>query len=384
MCQLFASLLSVSVSRVLSGPTEGFDMKFVIRAGGIGTRLWPFSRKTHPKQFHAFEGDRTMIQQAYSRVDAIASDADRYVSTGTSHSDLVRTQLPQLPEDHLIVEPALRNTGPAVGLECVLLEHHSPGCTVASLGSDHHIGNSDAFCKALQAAEEALKSYPDTLILVGVKPWCPETAYGYIQKGSVFHEANGEPVYTVGEFKEKPDAATAQTWLDSGDYLWNSNMFVWRADTVLRLYEQYVPEMFSGLMKIKDALGTPDADRVLTEVYPTLEEIAVDNAILERADNVAVIEADIDWSDIGSWGAMSDVLPTDDEKNLLNGNVVQIDTKTTTVYSQTNKLIALVGVENLVVIETEDAILICPRDQTQRVKDVVNRLGADEDLKDYL
>ena len=161
-------------------------------------------------------------------------------------------------------------------------------------------------------------------------------------------------------------------------------MFVWRADTVLTLFEQYVPEMFAGLMKIKDALGTPDANRVLTEVYPTLEEMAVDNAILERADNVAVIEADIDWSDIGSWGAMSDVLPTDDEKNLLNGNVVQIDTKTTTVYSQTNKLIALVGVENLAVIETEDAILICPRDQTQRVKDVVIRLGADEDLKEYL
>lgn len=359
-------------------------MKFVIRAGGIGTRLWPYSRKKQPKQFHAFEGERTMIQEAFHRVDTIASDADRYVSTGSDHSGLVREQLPQLIEDHLIVEPALRNTGPAVGLECVLLEHHAPGCIIASLGSDHHIGRPEVFCKGLEAAEQALVSYPDLLILVGVKPWCAETGYGYIQKGSVVHEANGEPIYEVSAFTEKPDAKTAQSYFESGEFLWNSNMFVWRADTVLRLFEKFEPEIFDGLMKIKNALGTPDVDKVLKEVYPTLKEIAVDNAILERANKVAVLEADIEWSDIGSWGAMSDVLPTDAANNLLNGNVIQIDTKDTTVYGQTKKLIALVGVENLAVIETEDAILICPRDQTQRVRDVVGKLSADEKLQDYL
>ena len=359
-------------------------MKFVIRAGGIGTRLWPYSRKSHPKQFHAFEGDQTMIQAAFHRVDSIASAEDRYVSTGADHGDLVRSQLPEVDTDHLIIEPALRNTGPAVGLECVLLEHHTPGCTVASLGSDHHIGKADEFCRLLSAAEEALKSHPDTLILVGVKPWCAETGYGYIQKGDVLCEANGEPVYEVGAFKEKPDAETAEQYVSSGEFLWNSNMFVWRADTVLKLFEKFEPEIYAGLMQIKGALGTPDAKKVLNEVYPTLKEIAVDNAILEKADKVAVIEADIDWSDIGSWGAMSDVLPTDDANNLLNGNVIRIDTKDTTVYSQTDKLITLVGVENLAVIETEDALLICPRDQTQRVKDAVDRIKADEDLDEYL
>jgi len=359
-------------------------MKFVIRAGGIGTRLWPYSRKKRPKQFHAFEGELTMLQEAFRRVDAIASVEDRYVSTGTAHSALVREQIPDLDADHLIVEPALRNTGPAVGLECVLLEHYSPGCTIASLGSDHHIGKTDEFCRILRAAEEALNSYPDSLILIGVKPWCAETAYGYIQKGAAFHEACGEPIREVIGFKEKPDAETAQSYFDSEEFLWNSNMFVWRADAVLRLFEEFEPEIYDGLMQIKEALGTPDADRVMEEVYPTLKKIAVDNAILEKADKVAVIEADIDWSDIGSWGAMSDVLPTDKANNLMSGNVLQIDTKDTTVYGQTDKLITLVGVENLVVIETEDAILICPRDQTQRVKDVVARLGEDERLKDYL
>jgi len=358
-------------------------MKFVIRAGGIGTRLWPFSRQSHPKQFHTFEGDRTMIQEAFHRVDTIASSEDRYVSTGSAHGDLARSQLPELLEDHLIIEPALRNTGPAVGLECVLLEHHSPGCTIASLGSDHHIGKPDEFCRLLKAAETALEQYPDSLILVGVKPWQAETGYGYISKGDVFHEANGVPIYEVGEFKEKPDAETAQAWFESGEYLWNSNMFVWRADTVLRLFEKFEPEIYAGLMKIKEALGGPDSRKVIEEVYPTLKEIPIDNAILEKADKVAVIEADIDWSDIGSWGAMSDVLPTDDAKNLINGKVVHVDTKETTVYSQSGKLVTLVGVENLAVIETEDAILICPRDQTQRVRDVVDRL-KDDGLSAYL
>ena len=291
-------------------------MKFVIRAGGIGTRLWPYSRRRQPKQFHAFEGGQTMIQAAFHRVDAIASGEDRYVSTGADHGDLVRSQLPNLDPEHLIIEPALRNTGPAVGLECVLLEHHSPGCTIASLGSDHHIGRPDEFCRLLSAAEEALVDYPDSLILVGVKPWCAETGYGYIQKGTVLYEASGVPIYEVGAFREKPDQSTADAWFQSGEYLWNSNMFVWRAEAVLRLFEKFEPEIYAGLMEIKAALGTPDAKKVMEAVYPTLKEIAIDNAILERADKVAVVEADIDWSDIGSWGAMSDVLPTDDAKNL--------------------------------------------------------------------
>ncbi|MBS11340.1 MAG: mannose-1-phosphate guanylyltransferase [Gemmatimonadetes bacterium] len=350
-------------------------MKFVIRAGGIGSRLWPYSRQSQPKQFHAFEGDMTMLQHAYHRVVTIASGEDRYVSTGAAHDSLVREQLPELGDDHVIIEPALRNTGPAVGLECVLLEHHAPGCTIASLGSDHHIGKPEEFCRLLLAAEEALIEHPDTLILVGVKPWCAETAYGYIQKGGVIHEANDEPIYAVEAFKEKPDVETAQVWFESGNYLWNSNMFVWRADTLLRLFERFEPEIYEGLMTIKASLGTDDADRVLSEVYPTLKEIPVDNAILEKAEKVAVVEADIDWSDIGSWGAMSDVLPTDSDDNLLNGNVISIDAKNTTVYSQTDKLIALVGVDNLAIVETEDALLILPRDESQRVRDLVDKLS---------
>ena len=336
------------------------------------------------KQLHAFEGDRTMMLEAFHRVDSIANAEDRYVSTGAAHGDLARSQLPDLADDHLIIEPALRNTGPAVGLECVLLEHHTPGCTIASLGSDHHIGKPDEFWRLLQAAETALEAYPDSLILVGVKPWQAETGYGYIRKGDVFHTANDVPIYEVGEFKEKPDAETAQAWFESGEYLWNSNMFVWRADTVLRLFEKFEPEIYAGLMQIKDALGGPDARKVIEDVYPTLKEIPIDNAILEKADKVAVIEADIDWSDIGSWGAMSDVLPTDDAKNLVNGNVVHVDTKETTVYAQSGKLVTLVGVENLAVIETDDAILICPRNETQRVRDVVDRLKGDADLEGYL
>ena len=197
-------------------------------------------------------------------------------------------------------------------------------------------------------------------------------------------EFAGEPVYGVEAFKEKPDAPTAAQYVASGEYLWNSNMFAWKAATVLELFARFEPALHEGLERIMAAVGSAEEEAVIAREYPRLKEIAVDNAIIERADKVATIEADIDWSDIGSWGAMSDVLDTDAANNLLKGNVLQIDAKDTTVYGQTDKLIALVGVENLAVIETKDAILICPRDQTQRVKDVVTAIESDPERRDLL
>ena len=359
-------------------------MKFVIRAGGIGTRLWPFSRRQKPKQFHALVGDRSMLQSAVDRIDSIANSDDVYVSTGASLGEGVTQQLPDLAAECLIVEPALRNTGPAVGLECVLLDAAYPGCVVASLGSDHHIGKPEEFCRLLQVAEAAVDANPDELVLIGVKPWRAETGFGYIQKGEVFHEANGEPVYRVGAFKEKPDAPTAESYVSSGDYLWNSNMFVWRAARVLELIEEYEPELHAGLMEIKDAVGTDAQQATLERVYPTLKEIAIDNAVLERADRVAVVEADIDWSDIGSWGALADVLPVDDHGNLINADTITVDTTGSTVYAPDGKLVALIGVDNLVVVDAGDALLIVPKDEVQRVREVVDKLGDREDGGEYL
>ncbi len=350
-------------------------MKFVIRAGGVGTRLWPLSRKSKPKQFHALTGEHTMLQEAVNRLNSLAKIDDLFVSTGVKLLHIVRKQLPELPAENAILEPALRNTGPAVGLECALLEARFPGCTIASLGSDHHIGKPEEFCRLLKVAEDALENRAETLFVLGVKPTRADTGFGYIQKGDIIAKVNNEPVYAVESFKEKPDAAAAQTYLESGQYLWNSNMFVWKARTMLDLFAKFEPEMYALLEQIGTAAKVGREADAIAEVYPQMKNIAIDHAIIERAPDIATLQADIDWSDIGAWGALTDVLPVDENGNLLHGNVLSLNTKNTTVYGGKDKIIALVDVENLIVVDTGDALLIVPRDGSQRVKDVVAALG---------
>ncbi len=358
-------------------------MKFVIRAGGVGTRLWPYSRALKPKQFHALAGPRTMLQESVERLESVAGPEDIYVSTGAQMVDLVRAQLPQLPLDHLIVEPALRNTGPAVGLECALLEARHPGCTIASLGSDHYIGKGAEFCRLLRVAEEAVERHPAYLLTIGVKPVRVETGYGHICKGAVLDRVQGEAVYQVEAFTEKPDAERARQYTESGHYLWNANQFVWKAATVLELFARFEPELHAGLMKIKAAVGTAGEAQVIAEVYPQLKSIAVDNAILERAPQVATIEGDLEWGDIGSWGPLTDVLPADGQGNLFAGQVLPLDTRGVTAYGPPGKLIALVGVEDLVIVDTPDALLVCRKDQAQRVREVMEKLKAEEGYRKY-
>ena len=358
-------------------------MKFVVRAGGVGTRLWPYSRSSRPKQFHAMAGDATMIQDAVARLEPIAGPGDIYVSTGASMTGLVDEQLSQLDRGNLIVEPALRNTGPAVGLECALLEARYPGCTIASLGSDHYIGKGEEFCRLLQAAEAAVEAHPDFLFTIGVKPTRVETGYGYIHMGEQLCQSQGEAVHRVEEFKEKPTAEVAQQYLDSGEYLWNSNMFVWKARTVLDLFERFEPELHSGLMRIMAAVGTDAEEETIAKEYPQLKAIAVDNAIIEPADKVATLEGDFDWGDIGSWAALTDVLKADGAGNLFAGQVLGLDSRNVTAYGPKEKVVALIGVEDLVVVDTADALLVCRKDQAQRVKEVLDQLKSDEASQRY-
>lgn len=359
-------------------------MKFVIRAGGIGTRLWPFSRVRRPKQFHAMSGERTMVQDAFARLKPLAAPEDIYVSTGADLAGLVRDQLPGLAPDHLIVEPALRNTGPAVGLECALLEARHPGCTVASLGSDHHIGKEEEFRRLLEIAAAALERHPRYLFALGVAPTRVETGYGYICKGELLDEVAGVPIHTVARFTEKPGEEQARAYLDSGRYLWNTNMFAWKAATVLDLFSRFEPEIHQALMRIKAAAGSSAEEAVIAREYPRLRSIAVDHAILERAGHVATIEAEMAWGDIGSWAALTDVLPADEDGNLFAGEVLALDTRNVTAYGAGDKLVALVGVEDLVVVDTEDALLVCRKEEAQRVREVLERLQRREKFRRYL
>jgi mannose-1-phosphate guanylyltransferase len=352
-------------------------LKVVIRAGGIGTRLWPYSRKKRPKQFHAMTGTATMLQDAVGRVKSIANTEDIFVSTGAETAGLVYEQLPELSTDQVIIEPALRNTGPAVGLECALLEARDPGCIIASLGSDHYIGKNKVFCSLLSIAETALNDFPEHLFTLGVKPTRAETGYGYICRGSELTSFDGVPIHSVEAFTEKPDLVRAKAYTDSGNYLWNSNMFVWKASTVLDLFKRYEPDMYAGLMRIADAVGGNHETDVIAHEYPKLKQIAVDNAIIERAKNVATIEADIEWGDIGSWAALTDVLPTDTLGNLFSGEVVSIASNNSTVYAAPEKIVALIGVDDLVVVDTEDALLVCRKEDAQRVREVIDKIQSD-------
>ncbi len=315
-----------------------------------------------------------MLQDAVARIAPIGHCEDVFVSTGVAMADLVRTQLPDLSAEHLLIEPALRNTGPAVGLECALLEARFPGCVVASLGSDHYIGNSEEFCRLLQVAEAALESYPDYLFTLGVTPTRAETGYGYIRCGSLLESFSQVDIYTVNDFTEKPDITRAQEYVKSGQYLWNSNMFVWKAATVLDLFARYEPEMYQILERIGCSVGSGREREVIAEAYPELKAVAIDNAIIERAEKVATIEADIEWGDIGTWAALTDVLPTDEEGNLFSAQVVALDSRDATVYAPSDKVVALIGMEDVVVVDTEDALLICKKDEAQRVRDVLEAL----------
>ncbi|MEW6755912.1 MAG: mannose-1-phosphate guanylyltransferase [Candidatus Latescibacterota bacterium] len=358
-------------------------MLIVVRAGGIGTRLWPYSRRQRPKQFHRVVGPQSMLQDAVARVRPLCGPDELYVSTGARLAPLVREQVPDLPDGHLILEPALRNTGPAVGLECVLLEARHPGCTIASVGSDQHVGRPEEYRRLLKVGAAALEVLPEALLAVGVRPTRAETGYGYIRKGREVARCLDEPVFGVEAFTEKPDETRARAWVASGQYLWNSNIFVWKARTVLGLLERHEPEVHALLMEIRAAAGTPRQQEVIERVYPQMKDVSIDNAVVERATSVLTLEGDIAWSDIGSWGSLPDVLPVDGAGNLLSGTVLSLDARNVTAYGPHGKVLALVDVEDLVVVDTPDALLICRRDRAQRVKDVVWRLQQDEELRRY-
>ncbi|OGY79248.1 MAG: hypothetical protein A3B74_00125 [Candidatus Kerfeldbacteria bacterium RIFCSPHIGHO2_02_FULL_42_14] len=349
-------------------------MKIVIRAGGVGSRLWPVSRSQCPKQFHAFASQRTMIQDAVERVAPLADASDIFVSTTANAVSLVTQQLPKIRKEHIIVEPARRDTAAAIGLEALYVAREDPDAVIASLGSDHLILKPDEFCRLLRIAETVLNRYPEYLVTLGVMPTYAETGYGYIHKGRILTDIENEKVYLVDTFTEKPDFATAKTFLTSGEYLWNSNMFAWRVQRILALFAEYCPAMYRGLLEIREALGTSREQQVVERVYPTLEKTSIDYAIIEKTQKIAVIPADIGWTDIGNWRTLYDVLPKDASGNVLKGNVRSVDTHDTFVFVKPEKLVATVGLHNVVIVDTDDALLVCDQERAQDVKKIVEAL----------
>ena len=366
-------------------------MKIVIRAGGIGTRLWPWSRSDRPKQFLPIFERRSCVQVAYERFKEsdLAEPEDIYVSVGEDHAQLAQAQLPQLPPKNIIREPATRDTAAAIGLETIWVAAETPDAVIASLGSDHYCGKPEVFLNALRAAEGFIEEHPSQLLAIACEPTRIETNYGHIKKGEKLTEVEGVPVYEADEFTEKPNYPTAKEYMESGQYLWNANFFAWRAETMLQMFRQFEPEMHETLMDLKEAREKGGVEEALNEKYPYIKKVAIDYAVLEpasRKGKLAVIPADMAWSDIGSWATLTDAFPPDENGNLFDGPVIGEETEDTTVVvrNQNRKVVATVGVENLAIVDTDDALLVCRKDQSGKVKKLVQDMKENDRWSDLV
>ncbi|MCC5834624.1 MAG: mannose-1-phosphate guanylyltransferase [Opitutales bacterium] len=349
----------------------------VIMAGGRGERFWPLSRLACPKHLLPVVGDQAMLVQTIERLGSDYPAGRILVITNVEQRDAVLRICPQLPEENVIAEPVGRDTAAAVALATVLVRRRDPDASFAMLPADHVIYDKPAFQKVLQAAFAAAEA-ETALVTVGIRPAYPATGYGYIQRGDSVAEREGQSVYDVHQFREKPDAATAEEYLQSGDFYWNAGMFFWTVTSIQKAFEELTPELWQSMEQmVSEWLPGNPIDALLERYYPGMEKISVDYAIMEKAPVVRVLEADFDWDDVGEWPAVARHYPKDANGNVVRGNAVALDSHKNIVRSEPGHVITLVGVDNLMVIQTADATLVCPRDKAQDIKALVKKLGDD-------
>lgn len=350
----------------------------VIMAGGSGTRFWPASRARRPKQFLTLLGGRSLIQRTWDRCQLLTPPERCWVVTGEAHIDLVREHLPDLPAGNLLVEPAPRNTAPAIGLAALHIQEADPDAAMAVFPSDHLIDPPDRFVLAIRAAEAALVREPDSLVLFGIRPTFPATGFGYIEAGEPAPSSTGAAqamaARPVASFREKPDRPTAETFLASGRFLWNSGIFVWRAARLTELLAVHEPEMAAGLRRIGGAANRATAIRA---EFPGLRSISIDYAVLEReAPSARVIAAEFEWDDVGSWEALARRIAADPQGNRTAGPHIGIETSNCLVQTEAGHLVATIGVENLLIVHSPDATLVARRDDEPGMKKLIEQLRA--------
>ena len=350
-------------------------------AGGVGTRFWPRSRNKRPKQLLKILDHNTMIQATVSRLKGLVSQDQICIVTTEPQIEEIKEQLPFLSLENLIVEPKGKNTAPCIGLSAIILKHRDPNAVMAVLPADHRILDEQLFRKVLGAAE-VIASKQDCLVTIGIHPTYPSTGYGYIQVNGKVDEINDIDIFKVKTFAEKPDLTTARSFLTSGDFLWNSGMFVWKAKSILREIEESLPELYDGLMEIEKYLGTKSQDEVIKKVYCTIKSISIDYGVMEQSKKVFVLKGEFDWNDVGSWEEIYKISKRDQDNNVIIGDHFTKDTSGCLIDSP-NRFIATLGLENLIVIDTDDALLICRRDMAQDVKDLVDAMKR-KNLEQYL
>jgi len=350
----------------------------VIMAGGVGSRFWPRSKEKSPKQLLKIFGDSSMIQDTVSRLKDIVEYEDILIITNKMQQPEIKKQLPEIPAENIIEEPFGRNTAACIGLASIMVKSKQEDAVMIVLPADHIIKNLEEFHKTLKnAAEFAYES--QGLVTIGIPPTRPETGYGYIQIDETEVRNNIFKVYT---FAEKPNYATAVRFLESGDFFWNSGMFIWRADSIINEIKMYMPDLYEGLQTISSSINTEQFEKILGMVYGQLKNISIDYGIMEKSQKVYLTKGNFPWSDVGSWEEVYHLTPKDNDGNAKVGNIFTEMTADSYIYSP-NKFASVIGVDNVIVINTDEALLVCRRDLSQEVKKVIDHLKINK-MKEYL
>ncbi len=355
-------------------------MKAVIFAGGVGTRLWPLSRKKSPKQFEKIIGDKSTLQLAVSRIQPDFSWEDIYVATGAIHTQTVRRQLPDLAADHVVGEPQMRDVGPAVGLMTGILAKESPHEPMVILWSDHLVKNEALFRSVLSASGALIKQDPKKIIFVSQKPRFASENLGWIEYADTVTKKDGIAFHAFVDFQYKPDTTTAKRYFASGKHAWNVGYFVTTPSFLWGLYKEFAPNIYEGLEKIVKTWKTAKFEKTMNQIYPTLEKIHFDNAILEKLNpaDALVVSEDIQWSDIGAWEALKEALADSKTHNVTQGKVLLTTTRDSLVYNYTDQMVTTIDLDDMLVINTQDVVLVCKKSSVSKIKKLVESLSGTE------
>lgn len=344
----------------------------VIMAGGSGTRFWPRSRKTWPKQLLNITGDEVLLKKTIELIKPIIPVGRIKIVTTLPQADALKSTVPEIPEENILVEPVGKNTAPAIGMSALFVERDDPNGVMVILPADHYIEDKERFRQRVMAgAYQAVRG--NYLVTIGIPPRGPETGYGYIEVGEFIDKR--DVIYSVKSFHEKPDIETARAFINQGNFFWNSGIFIAEAQTMLREIAEYLPHNYTWLVKIRASLGKAKESKVMAEAYRSMEAISIDYGVMERSKRVLMVVGDFGWNDVGSWLSAAQYWPMDGDKNASIGEVVSLDSSRCIVYSP-EKLVALLGVEDLVVVEEDDALLICKKGRSQDVRKLVEILRS--------
>jgi mannose-1-phosphate guanylyltransferase len=355
----------------------------IIMAGGSGTRFWPKSRRDRPKQLLRLFGDATMLQQTVARIEPLVPSERVVIITGADQADATRAQLPELLPGNIVAEPCPRDTAPCVGLAAWVVRKKDPQGAMIVMPADHVVEPTAAFLATVRTAASVIEDDPTTLVTFGIKPTRPETGYGYIERGELLETRDGIAVNRVVQFREKPDLATAETFLAAGNFAWNSGIFLWKARTILDELQRHRPQLATALARIGDALGTPAERDVIAFEYPRMERAPIDKAVMEKAANVRVLEVRYDWNDVGDWRSLAELLPQDPRGNAIQGDVIAHETTNSIIISDDGGLIATLGLDDVVVVQSGKATLVARRNQLDKLKGLVESL-RDKGYGEYL